>query len=98
MIYQNCMIVILQIKSNNKVKIKHDDKIINTRCKTCTKRSKESIESLKNKYPNTFCLVNGNMDKFILFLKKGVYPYEYMNGWKKFEKTVTNTQWILLKS
>ena len=42
---------------------------------------------IKNKFPSTFCLVNGNIDKFILLLKKGVYPYEYMNDWKKSEET-----------
>ena len=74
-------------KSNQQIKIKYDKVNIHTRCKTCTKRSKQSIQSLKNNFPSTFCLVNGNIDKFILLLKKGVYPYEYMNDWKKFEET-----------
>ena len=26
-------------------------------------------------------------EKFRLMIRKGVYPYEYMNGWKKFEET-----------
>ena len=25
--------------------------------------------------------------KFILFLQKGVYPYEYIDDWKKFNQT-----------
>ena len=73
-------------KSKPQLKIKYDKVNIHTRCKTCTKRSKQSIQSLKNNFPSTFCLVNGNIDKFILLLKKGVYPYEYMNDWKKFEE------------
>ena len=44
-------------------------------------------KTLKNKFPNTYHLVKDNIDKFILLLKKGVYPYEYMNDWKKFEET-----------
>ena len=79
-------------KKTQQIKIQHDDKIINTRCKTCTKRSKQSIESLKNEFPSTFCLVNRNIGKFILLLKKGVYPYEYMNDWKIFEETELPSQ------
>ena len=74
-------------KSNQQIKIKYDEVIIHTRCKTCTKRTKWPIQSLKNKSPKTFCLVNGKIDKFILLLRKGAYPYEYMNKWKKFEET-----------
>ena len=25
--------------------------------------------------------------KFILFLRRGAYPYEYMDDWKKFDET-----------
>lgn len=42
---------------------------------------------IKNNFLSTFCLVNGNFDKFILLLNKGNYPYKYMNDWKKFEET-----------
>ena len=73
-------------KSNQQIKIKHNDKNIYRRCKTCTKRSKQSVESLKLKSPNTYQLTNGNIEKFILLLKKGVYPYEYMDSWNKFEE------------
>ena len=73
-------------KSNQQIKIKHNDKNIYTRCKTCTKRSKQSVESLKLKFPNTYQLTNGNIEKFILLFKKGVYPYEYMDSWNRFEE------------
>ena len=61
-------------KSNQQIKIKYDDQYIYTRCKSCTKRSKQSHSSLNNKFPNTYHLANGNIKKFILLLKKGVYP------------------------
>ena len=40
-------------KSNQQIKIQHNDKNIYTKCKSCTKRSKQSIKSLKLKFPNT---------------------------------------------
>ena len=42
---------------------------------------------MKDKFPSTFKLGKGNIDKFILLLKKGVYPYEYMDGWERFDET-----------
>ena len=32
-----------------------------------------------------FC--NGNLNKFVMLLKKGVYPYEYMESWERFNET-----------
>ena len=32
-----------------------------------------------------FC--NGDINKFILLLRKGVYPYEYMDSWERFDET-----------
>ena len=30
---------------------------------------------------------NKNLNKFILLLRKGVYPYEYMDNWERFNET-----------
>ena len=32
-----------------------------------------------------FC--NGNLNKFVLLLRKGVYSYEYMDNWERFNET-----------
>ena len=32
-----------------------------------------------------FC--NGDINEFILLLRKSVYPYEYMDSWERFEET-----------
>ena len=39
---------------------------------------------LIEKFPNTYKLCNGDLNKFSLLLRKGVYLYEYMDRWKKF--------------
>ena len=48
---------------------------------------KISQVELINKFPNTYQLINKDFNKFILLLRKGVYPYEYMDSWEKFNGT-----------
>ena len=33
------------------------------------------------------CFRNNDLNKFILLLRKGVYPYEYMDNWERFNET-----------
>ena len=47
------------------------------------KTNKELIQRFANIYE--FC--NGDLNKFILLLRKGVYPYEYMDSWQRFDET-----------
>ena len=50
----------------------------------CTKKfNKELIKRFKSMYE--FC--NKDLNKFILLLRKGVYPYEYMDNWERFDET-----------
>ena len=44
-------------------------------------------EKLKEWFFNTYKFSNHNIKKFILLLWKGVYPYEYMDDWEKFNET-----------
>ena len=44
-------------------------------------------EELKNKFENTFKFSSTGIDKFILLLRRGVYPYEYTDDWEKFSET-----------
>ena len=45
---------------------------------------KISYDSLIEKFYNTYQLSNKDHNKFALLLRKGVYPYEYMDSWKRF--------------
>ena len=57
-------------------------------CERCrTKKTKELDEGvLKNNF-NHISRFWGCDEKFRLMIRKGVYPYQYMDGWKKFEET-----------
>ena len=44
-------------------------------------------ENLKERFCSTFNFSNRDSNKFILLLRKGVYPYEYMDDWEKFNET-----------
>ena len=45
------------------------------------------INELIEKFPRTYKFCNGNLNKFVLLLRKGVYPYEYMDSWERFNET-----------
>ena len=49
--------------------------------------NKISQATLIKKFLNTYQLCNKDLNKFNLLLRKGVYPYEYMGSWKKFNET-----------
>ena len=48
---------------------------------------KISLIELSEKFPNKYRFCNRDLNKFSLLLKKGVYPYEYMDSWEKFNET-----------
>ena len=48
--------------------------------------NKISYDELIKKFPNTYQLCNNDHNKFELLLRKGVYPYEYMDSWKRFKE------------
>ena len=45
------------------------------------------INGLIRKSPNRYKFYNNDMNKFALLLRKGFYPYEYMDSWKRFNET-----------
>ena len=67
--------------------IEFKNKRLNYRCKECNATSAKSINDLTEKFPNTYQFFNGDLNKFVLMLRKGVYLYEYMDRWERFNET-----------
>ena len=44
------------------------------------------INGLIKKFPNLYQFCNEDINKFVLFLRNGVYPYEYMDSWERFDE------------
>ena len=42
---------------------------------------------LIKKFSSIYQFCNGDLNKFVLLLRKGVYPYEDMDSWEKFNET-----------
>ena len=63
------------------------DNRLNYKCKECNETSAKSVNDLIEKFPRTYKFCNGNLNKFVLLLRKGVYPYEYMDSWERFNET-----------
>ena len=63
------------------------DNKLHYKCKECGKRCFKSINRSDKNFPimNQFC--NSDINKFVLLLRKGVYLYEYMNSWERFDET-----------
>ena len=48
---------------------------------------KDFNKDLIKRFPSTYEFCNKDINKFILLLIKGIYPYEYTDSWKRFDKT-----------
>ena len=51
------------------------------------KNTKKLIKGLIKKCPSIHQFCNGNLNKFVLLLRKGVYPYEDTDNWETFDET-----------
>ena len=56
------------------------------RCKKCNRRSMKSINDLIKRCSNIYLIYDNDIDKFLLLLRKEVYPYEYMDKWSRFNE------------
>ena len=57
-------------------------------CFNCKQRYRKKFnKELIKRFASTYEFCNKDLNKFILLLRKGVYPYEYMDNWERFNET-----------
>ena len=65
-----------------------NEKLILT-CFNCKQYCEKGFnKELIKRFASTYEFCNGNLNKFILLLRKGAYPYEYMDNWERFDETL----------
>ena len=58
------------------------------RCFSCKKNYENDFnKELIQRFANTYEFCNRDLNKFILLLRKGVYPYDYIDSWQRFDET-----------
>ena len=72
------------------------DDILIFRCFRCKRNCEiDFAKELNNKFSSLYYFCKGDINKFILLLRKGVYPYEYMHSWNRFnEKSLPDKKYF----
>ena len=69
------------------IKTKNEKLIL--KCFNCKQYyEKDFHKELIKRFAGTYEFCNKNLNKFILLLRKGVYSYEYMDNWERFNETL----------
>ena len=73
-------------KSNlDYIKTRNEKLIIE--CYNCKQRYRNKFnKELIKRFASTYEFCNNDLNKFVLLLRKGVYPYEYMDTWERFSE------------
>ena len=68
------------------------DNRLSYKCRKCGEIRHDSINGLIKKFPIVYQFCKGDLNKFILLLRNGVYSYEDMDNWGKSDKTTIRSK------
>ena len=84
-----CKLCIEKIKINSECCfVGLENKRLIYKCKKCKEEWKKLINQLIKNFSSVYQFCNGDLNKFVLILRKGVFPYEYMDSWEKFNENI----------
>ena len=67
--------------------IKTKNKKLILECYNCKQRYRKKFnKELIKRFASTYEFCNNDLNKFVLLLRKGVYPYEYADTWERFSE------------
>ena len=65
--------------------LEHKNEKLILECYNCKQRYRKKFNKELIIF-STYEFCNNNLNKFVLLLRKGVYPYEYMDTWERFSE------------
>ena len=59
---------------------------LNYKCKECKKSCTKILNRSTKNFLILYKFCNGDINKFFLLLRTGIYPYEYIDSWERFDE------------